>query len=86
MMAAARGGADRQEMHERLREHAMAAWQEVQAGRPNPLIAYLKTDTWITTYLSPEQIESLANIGAYTGIAPQRARETAERVRSKLGK
>lgn len=85
MMAAARGGADRQKMHERLREHAMAAWQEVQSGHPNPLIAYLKSDSWITAYLSPGQIESLANIGAYTGIAPQRARETAERVRSKLG-
>ena len=85
LMAAARCGADRQKMHERLREHAIAAWQEVQSGHPNPLIAYLKSDTWITPYLSPEQIESLANIGAYTGIAPQRARETAERVRSKLG-
>jgi adenylosuccinate lyase len=85
LMAAARAGADRQKMHERLQEHAMAAWQEVESGHPNPLIAYLKSDTWITAYLSPEQIESLANIGAYTGIAPQRARETAERVRSKLG-
>ena len=85
MMAAARSGADRQKMHERLREHAMAAWQEVQSGHPNPLIDYLKLDVWITTYLSPEQIESLASIDAYTGIAPQRARETAGRVRSKLG-
>jgi adenylosuccinate lyase len=85
MMAAARAGADRQEMHERLREHAMAAWQEVQAGRPNPLIANLKADTWITGYLSPEQIEALANVDAYTGIAPQRARDTAGRVRSMVG-
>ncbi len=85
MMAAARGGADRQEMHERLREHAMAAWHEVQSGRPNLLIANLKSDAWIAAYLSPEQIESLANVAAYTGIAPQRARETAGRVRSILG-
>ena len=85
MMAAARAGADRQKMHERLRELAMAAWQEVQSGRANPLIADLESDDWITTYLSPEQIESLAAINAYTGIAPQRARETAGRVRSILG-
>jgi adenylosuccinate lyase len=85
MMAAARAGADRQKMHERLRELAMAAWQEVQSGRPNPLIADLESDTWITSFLSPEQIESLAAIDAYTGIAPQRARQTAGLVRAKLG-
>jgi adenylosuccinate lyase len=85
MMAAARVGADRQKMHERLRELAMTAWQVVQSGRPNPLIADLESDAWITTYLSPEQIESLASIDAYTGIAPQRARKTAGRVRSILG-
>jgi adenylosuccinate lyase len=86
LMAAARAGADRQKMHERLRELAMAAWQAVQSGHPNPLIADMESDAWITTYLSPKQIESLANVDAYTGIAPQRARETASRVRSKLGK
>jgi len=85
MMAAASAGADRQKMHERLRELAMAAWQAVQSGRPNPLIADLESDAWITTYLSPEQIEALAIIEAYTGIAPQRAREMAGRVRSMLG-
>ncbi len=85
LMAAARVGADRQKMHERLRELAMAAWQAVQSGRPNPLIADLEADAWITTYLSPEQIEALANIDAYTGIAPQRARQAAGRVRSVLG-
>lgn len=84
MMAAARCGADRQEMHERLRQHAMQAWQEVQAGHPNPLIALLKADTWIAVYLPAEQIESLAIIAAYTGIAPQRSRETANRIRSIL--
>ncbi len=85
LMAAARAGADRQKMHERLRELAMTAWQAVQSGRPNPLIADLASDAWITTYLSPEQIEALAAIDAYTGIAPQRARETAGRVRLMLG-
>jgi adenylosuccinate lyase len=84
MMAAARCGADRQEMHERLRQHAMQAWQEVQAGHPNPLIAQLKADTWIAAYLPAEQIDSLAAIAAYVGIAPQRSRETANRIRSLL--
>ncbi len=36
-MALVHAGADRQEMHERLREHAMRAWSEIQAGQPNLL-------------------------------------------------
>ena len=80
LMAAARAGADRQKTHERLRALAMAAWQEVQSGRPNPLIARLKADTWITAYLPAEQIESLAGIATYTGIAPQRSRDIARRI------
>jgi adenylosuccinate lyase len=84
MMAAAGKGADRQEMHERLRQHAMQAWQAVQSGRPNPLIANLKADAWITAYLPADQIDSLASIAAYTGIAPQRSQEIANRIRSLL--
>jgi len=80
MMAAARLGADRQEMHELLRQHAQAAWQAVQAGRPNPLIDDLKADPQITRYLSPQEISALAVVEGYTGIAPQRARDIAARV------
>lgn len=78
LMAAARKGADRQQMHECLRQHAMAAWQEIQAGRPNPLIARLQEDAWITRYLSAAEIGALARVEDYTGIAPQRAREMAQ--------
>ena len=84
MMAAARAGADRQKMHERLREHAMAAWQVVQGGQPNPLIGALQSDPWIAAYLSAEQIEALAKVDAYIGIAPRRAHEIAESVRARL--
>ena len=82
LMAAAGRGADRQEMHERLRMHAMVAWQEVQAGKPNPLLALLASDGWITTYLPVEELSALANIDAYIGIAPQRSRQIAASIRS----
>ena len=32
LMALVKAGADRQEMHERLRQHALPAWRAVQAG------------------------------------------------------
>jgi adenylosuccinate lyase len=82
LMAAAGRGADRQEMHERLRTHAMAAWQEVQAGKPNPLLALLAADEWITAYLPTAELLALGNVDSYTGIAPQRAREMAARIRA----
>ncbi len=82
LMAAAGRGADRQEMHERLRMHAMAAWQEVQAGKPNPLLALLASDGWISAYLTADELLALGNVDAYTGIAPQRSREIAASIRS----
>ena len=39
LMALGKAGADRQAMHERLRGHAMQAWEAVQAGKPNLLAA-----------------------------------------------
>jgi adenylosuccinate lyase len=77
LMAAARLGADRQEMHELLRTHALAAWQDVQTGQANPLIERLQADPHLTHFLSAEQIGLLAAVDGYTGIAPQRARNLA---------
>jgi len=84
LMAAARAGADRQAMHERLREHALAAWAAVQAGRPNDLIARLQGDTAITQHVPAAQIAALAGVNGYVGTAPQRARELAETIRQTL--
>ena len=84
LMAAARAGADRQEMHELLRQHALAAWEEVQSGQPNPLTERLKSEARLTAYLSAVEIDQLANVESYTGIAPQRARSLAQRIRTTL--
>ncbi len=80
LMAAARRGADRQEMHELLRRHALAAWEEVQSSRPNPLIAALQAEPALIKYLFPEEIGVLADVNAYVGIAPERARWMAKRI------
>jgi adenylosuccinate lyase len=84
MMALAKAGADRQVMHERLREHALAAWAEVQAGRPNPLRANILTDAEFLRYVPAETIEALLQVDTYTGIAPERARSTAQKIRAAL--
>jgi adenylosuccinate lyase len=77
LMALGKAGADRQEMHERLRTHALAAWEEVQNGQPNPLIDQLAADVAFQHYLPKEQIIALLRVDDYVGTAPQRARAFA---------
>ncbi|GAF92049.1 unnamed protein product, partial [marine sediment metagenome] len=45
LMAAVRAGGDRQELHERIRRHSLAALAEVKAGRENDLLARLAADS-----------------------------------------
>jgi adenylosuccinate lyase len=77
LMAAVKAGADRQELHERLRVHAMAAWKQVRAGRANDLPGRIASDPEILEYLAPEQILQLMQAGGHFGDAPQRARQVA---------
>jgi adenylosuccinate lyase len=45
LMAGVRGGGDRQQLHERIRQHSLAAAQQVKMhGKPNDLLARLGGD------------------------------------------
>jgi len=81
MMTAARAGADRQELHEIIRQHSMTAWDAIRSGKPNPLIDALATDSYLTTYLRADQIRALMDASGYLGSAPQRALELAKSLR-----
>lgn len=84
LTALVRAGADRQEMHERLRQHSLSAWKTIQNGKANPLRDLLASDTALLKYLQPVKIRDLLDAGAYVGQAPLRARKMAARVRSRL--
>ena len=79
-MEAVLAGADRQEMHEVLRESAMQAWAAVQAGAPNNLAQLLAADSRLTVYLRAERILDLMSDPEHTGRAPAWARELADSV------
>ncbi len=83
LMALVKAGADRQEMHEVIREHSLAAWASLQAdpGAENPLPARLSADQRIARYLAGEQVGALLDASAYVGDAPERARAIADRLR-----
>ena len=66
MMKAVKKGGDRQELHERLREHAVAAAAVVkQEGKPNDMIARVEADPAFG--LSREEIEAELSPEAFTG-------------------
>ena len=88
LMELGRRGADRQEMHEVIREESLAAWRDVQEGRENPLRQRLMNDERITAFIPAEEIDALLDASAYTGDASKRtemvvAQATALRPRLK---
>ena len=70
LMELVKRGGDRQDFHEVIREHAMSAWTEVQAGRPNPLSESLSADSRITQHASREQVLAWLDAADYVGDAP----------------
>jgi adenylosuccinate lyase len=84
LMELARAGANRQAMHEVIRAHAMAAWQAVWAGEPNPLADRLSADPEILRYLPADRVREYLDAADYVGDAPERARQMARAIRERL--
>jgi adenylosuccinate lyase len=84
LMELVKRGGDRQTLHEVIREHAMTAWIEVQAGRPNPLVEALLADSRITHYASRDHLLAWLDAADYVGDAPARARAFAQGLRAQL--
>ena len=85
LMALVKAGGDRQVFHERLREHAMAAWEAIRLGRDNPLLALLGEDAEILRYLDSEAINASLNVESYLGDAPTWALNLVHEIREIIG-
>ena len=85
LMALVKAGADRQEMHESLRNLAMQAWEAIRLGEGNRLIEAICRDAKITAYLSEAGIQALMDAATHLGDAPKRARELANTIRETVG-
>jgi adenylosuccinate lyase len=81
LMELARAGADRQAMHEVIREQSMAAWAAIEAGESNPLAKLLAADPAVLHYLPGERVLELMDATNYVGDAPVRARALAVKIR-----
>jgi adenylosuccinate lyase len=80
LMAAVRTGADRQQMHEHLRELSLQAWAAVQEGQPNPLLGLMRASPTLREWVDEAIIERWSDPAVYLGDAPERARELARTV------
>lgn len=80
LMALGKAGADRQAMHERLRVHAMRAWEAIERGESNPLSESVYRDDLFRQYLEEGQLRELMQVSNYTGNAPQRAKALANTI------
>ncbi len=80
MMALVKAGADRQEIHARLRKHALVAWEALRTEGVNPLTTSICQDELFHTYLAEEELRKLMDTDAYIGDAVRRARQLANTI------
>jgi len=84
LMELVKAGADRQEMHERIRQHTMVAWEAIQRGEENPLIEKLRNDDALVAFLPAERIGGLLDAVNFVGDAPARCAEFLRLLRTRL--
>ncbi|MDD2406424.1 MAG: adenylosuccinate lyase [Sphaerochaetaceae bacterium] len=84
LMELVRRGADRQLMHEVIRHHSLAAWEQVQQGKENPLIERLADDAHILSFVSEAEVHAYMDSSDYIGDAPQRTHKIIELLESVL--
>ncbi len=79
LMLLVRKGADRQEMHERLRRLSLRAWEEVMEGRENPLPSLLREDPVVGPLLTEEELGEALDPSRHVGEAVERCERFLER-------
>ena len=82
LIEAVKNGANRQELHETLRQISLLAWQETQRGKPNPMNQLLLNNKNIANYLKKDQIKKLLDVRNHIGDAPERALKLAVKIKS----
>jgi adenylosuccinate lyase len=86
LMALGKFGADRQVMHERLRELAMEAKREDMIGEQEAFVQLVSHEPIFLDYLSAVQLKELLDISQYVGDAPERSREFVKIIREQFDK
>lgn len=86
MMEAVKNGANRQDLHERIREISMDAWEKVNTESTNPLVNLIKSDKMISAYIKKEKIEDLLNPSLHIGLAPNYCQKLIKEIKLEINK
>ncbi|OGE37961.1 adenylosuccinate lyase [Candidatus Daviesbacteria bacterium RIFCSPLOWO2_01_FULL_39_12] len=73
-------GADRQKIHEVLREISMGAWEAIQEGQSNPMEDLLTSNPEIGKHLKPTEIDELLDAKNHTGNASRKALDLVSKI------
>ncbi len=73
LIEAVKDGADRQKIHEVLREISMKAWEAIQNGEINPMEDLLTSNPEIGKYLNGAEVDALLDARNHTGNAKDKA-------------
>ncbi|MDD5416105.1 MAG: adenylosuccinate lyase [Candidatus Daviesbacteria bacterium] len=78
ILEAVKKGADRQKIHEILREISMRAWESVQDGNPNPMEDLISENSEIRKYLKPIEVTEILNAKNHVGNAAKKSLELVD--------
>jgi adenylosuccinate lyase len=84
LMALSKAGADRQVMHEKLRGHALFAWEAMSRREANPLADLVAGDPDFNRLVPEAELKKLMDVSHYVGEAPKRARAFAQEIRESI--
>ena len=80
IVEAVKKGADRQKIHEVLREISMRAWKEMHEGKPNPMEDLLTSNPEIGKYLNSAEVMKLMDAKNHVGNAKEKALTIAKKI------
>lgn len=84
MMTLVKAGADRQEVHSKLRQYSLEAWDRIIQGKQGDLCQHITTDSMFLQYLNSDSISLILNDDRYVGIAPKQARIIAKVIQDNI--
>ena len=82
LMEVGKRGANRQDMHEIIREASLLAWKELHEGKENPLVGLLSSNEEVLKYASKEEVISLLDASLYIGDSSTRCDMILEEISS----
>src|SRR3989344_3462765 len=82
MMEAVKKGADRQKLHEILREISIRAWEAIQNGEVNPMEDLLISNSEIGKYLNSAEVMKLLDVKDHIGNAQKKSLTIAKKIDS----